>query len=124
MKPPSLIGVFDSGAGGLSIVAAIRAALPSHPIAYFADTAYAPYGPRRDTEILERTRVGCERLLDRGAGSLVIACNTATANAIDEVRTWARVPVVGVEPGIKPGAAATRRAAGIWPDSFVARRRR
>jgi glutamate racemase len=104
--PP--IGVFDSGAGGLSIVGAIRQALPGRDIAYFADTAFAPYGPRSDAQILERTHACCTKLLAQGVGSLVIACNTATANAIDELRTWSPVPVVGVEPGLKPGAAATR----------------
>jgi glutamate racemase len=102
------IGVFDSGAGGLSVVAAIRAALPSQAIIYFADTAFAPYGGRSDREILERTQLCCTRLLDRGVAALVVACNTATANAIDELRAWAPVPVVGVEPGLKPAAAATR----------------
>ncbi len=104
----SPIGVFDSGAGGLSIVGAIRQALPGRDIAYFADTAFAPYGPRSDAQILERTHACCTTLLAQGVGSLVIACNSATANAIDELRTWSPVPVVGIEPGLKPGAAATR----------------
>lgn len=105
-SPP--IGVFDSGAGGLSIVAAIRNALPAQSIVYYADTAFAPYGPRSDQEILERTHVCCSRLLERGVAILVVACNTATANAIDELRSWAPVPVVGVEPGLKPAALTTR----------------
>jgi len=102
------IGVFDSGAGGLSIVAAIRAALPTQAIVYYADTAFAPYGPRSDQEIFERTHFCCSLLLERGVAALVVACNTATANAIDELRAWAPVPVVGVEPGLKPAASATR----------------
>jgi glutamate racemase len=101
------IGVFDSGAGGLSIVAAIRAAMPAQPISYFADTAFAPYGTRSDREILERTHECCSRLLEQSVIALVIACNTATANAIDELRAWAPVPVVGVEPGLKPAAKAS-----------------
>jgi len=105
----SAIGVFDSGAGGLSIVAAIRAAMPAQPIVYYADTAYAPYGSRSDSEIVERTRACCEQLLRRPLAALVVACNTATANAIDELRSWAPVPVVGVEPGIKPAAKETRK---------------
>ena len=105
-SPP--IGVFDSGAGGLSIVAAIRNALPAQSIVYYADTAFAPYGPRSDQEILERTHFCCSRLLERGVAALVVACNTATANAIDELRSWAPVPVVGVEPGLKPAASVTR----------------
>ncbi len=102
------IGVFDSGAGGLSVVVAIRAAAPRQSMVYFADTAYAPYGTRSDQEILARTRQCCATLLEHGVSALVVACNTATANAIDDVRTWAPVPVIGVEPGLKPAAAATR----------------
>lgn len=102
------VGVFDSGAGGLSIVAAIRASLPQRPIVYYADTAYAPYGPRSDREILARAAACCEELLAQGVEALVVACNTATANAIDELRSRVTVPVVGVEPGLKPAAKATR----------------
>ena len=98
VAPDAPVGVFDSGAGGLSIAAAIRRELPRVPIVYFADTAYAPYGPRSDQEILARTRQCCTTLLDHGVSALVVACNTATANAIDDVRTWAPVPVIGVEP--------------------------
>jgi len=105
---PAPIGVFDSGAGGLSVVAAIVAASPGQPIVYFADTAYAPYGTRSDQEILVRTQLCCATLLERGVSALVVACNTATANAIDDLRAWAPVPVIGVEPGLKPAAAATR----------------
>jgi len=102
------VGVFDSGVGGLSVAAAIRAALPGVPILYYADTAYAPYGTRSEAEILARTRHCCGQLLDRGVQALVVACNTATANAIDELRAGTAVPVIGVEPGLKPAAAATR----------------
>jgi len=102
------IGVFDSGAGGLSIAAAIRAALPAQDMVYYADTAYAPYGTRSDQEILERTQACCALLLEQPLSALVVACNTATANAIDAVRAWAPVPVIGVEPGLKPAVSATR----------------
>jgi glutamate racemase len=108
---PARIGVFDSGAGGLSIVPALRAALPGLPILYYADTAFAPYGPRSDQEILARTQFCCTHLVERGVSALVVACNTATANAIDAVRGWAKIPVVGIEPGLKPAAAATRNGA-------------
>ena len=109
-QPPAAapIGVFDSGAGGLSVAAAIRAVLPAQPMIYFADTAYAPYGLRSDQEILARTRACCTALLAHRVAALVVACNTATANAIDDVRSWAPVPVIGVEPGLKPAGAATR----------------
>ncbi len=102
------VGVFDSGAGGLSVAAAVRAALPGQSMIYYADTAYAPYGTRSDQEILARTQACCSVLLERGVAALVVACNTATANAIDQLRAWAPVPVIGVEPGLKPAAAATR----------------
>jgi glutamate racemase len=102
------VGVFDSGVGGLSVAAAIRAHLPGVPILYYADTAWAPYGLRSESEIVERTRHCCTLLLARGVQALVVACNTATANAIDDLRTQTAVPVVGVEPGLKPAAAATR----------------
>jgi glutamate racemase len=102
------VGVFDSGAGGLSVAAAIRAALPAQELIYYADTAYAPYGTRTDQEILACTQRCCSALLEQNVAALVVACNTATANAIDQVRAWAPVPVIGVEPGLKPAAAATR----------------
>jgi glutamate racemase len=105
---PAPVGVFDSGVGGLSIASAIRAALPGVPILYYADTAWAPYGSRDEAEILARTRHCCDLLLARGVQALVVACNTATANAIDEIRARTRVPVVGVEPGLKPAAQSTR----------------
>lgn len=121
------VGVFDSGAGGLSVVAAIRAAAPDWPIVYFADTAFAPYGPRSDGQILERTQVCCAQLVAQGVRALVVACNTATANGIDALRAWAPVPVVGVEPGLKPAAAATRNGAvGVLatPATLASRRYR
>ena len=107
-QPGAPIGVFDSGAGGLSIAAAIRAALPAQDMVYYADTAYAPYGLRSDQEILDRTQACCARLLERPLAALVVAFNTATANGIEALRAWAPVPVVGVEPGLKPAAAASR----------------
>jgi glutamate racemase len=102
---PITIGVFDSGLGGLSVAGAIRRALPSARIRYYADTAYAPYGPRTDAEIIERTEHCCSVLLAQPLHALVVACNTATATAIDALRAWAPVPVIGVEPGLKPAAA-------------------
>lgn len=102
------IGVFDSGLGGLSIVAAIRRNLPGASIRYFADTAFAPYGPRTDAEIIARTEHCCSRLLEQPLHALVVACNTATASAIETLRAWAPVPVIGVEPGLKPAAAQSR----------------
>ncbi len=104
----SPIGVFDSGAGGLSVVAAIREQLPTSPIIYYADSAWAPYGERPAAEIVARAEHVGRWLLRHEVAAIVVACNTATALAVETLRGWAPVPVVGVEPGLKPAAAATR----------------
>lgn len=102
------IGVFDSGVGGLSVLAALRRRLPGHPLHYVADIAHAPYGERGDAYVMDRTARISEHLLRSGAGLLVVACNTATAQAIALVRErHPELPVVGVEPGVKPAVAAS-----------------
>ena len=105
-----MIGVFDSGVGGLSILKALRAELPAEDFAYFADTAHAPYGERGDAFVVERTRAVVQRLRDEHAiKALVIACNTATAAAIHVVRTeHPDLPLVGVEPALKPAVALSK----------------
>jgi glutamate racemase len=107
------IGVFDSGIGGLSILKALRAALPAEDFVYYADTAHAPYGERSEEHVAQRTRAVVQALRDTHAiKALVIACNTATAAAVHLVRAeHADLPVVGVEPALKPALAAsvTRR---------------
>ncbi len=109
------IGVFDSGIGGLSILNALRAALPRERFVYFADTGHAPYGERGDAYVVERSRAIARELLARhGAKALVVACNTATAAAIHVLRAeHPGLPLVGVEPALKPALAssATRRIA-------------
>lgn len=108
MTEPS-IGVFDSGVGGLSVLRALRSCLPGTAFRYVADSAHAPYGERSDAYIVERTlRIACE-LRAQGAELLVLACNTATAVAVDALRaTWPDMPTVGIEPGIKPALALTQ----------------
>lgn len=97
------VGVFDSGLGGLSMVEALRHQLPGAGMDYVADSGHAPYGERDDRYILGRCHQITQRLLDRGADLIVVACNTATAVAIRDLRqTWPGVPFIGVEPGIKP----------------------
>lgn len=104
------IGVFDSGIGGLSVLRALQAELPHERFVYLADTAYAPYGERGDAFVAARTHAIADHL--RGAHAikaLVVACNTATAAAIHELRAHhPALPVVGVEPALKPAVAATR----------------
>jgi glutamate racemase len=103
------IGVFDSGVGGLSILKALRAELPNERFVYYADTAHAPYGERSEEHVIERTRAVVQALRDaHGIKALVIACNTATAAAVHLVRAEQRdLPVVGVEPALKPALAAS-----------------
>lgn len=104
------IGVFDSGVGGLSVLAALRAALPHERFVYFADTPYAPYGERGDAYVIERTRAVTGELIARhGIKALVVACNTATAAAIHLLRAeHPALPLVGLEPALKPAVAASR----------------
>ena len=98
------IGVFDSGVGGLSVLKALRAELPSEDFVYLADSAYAPYGERDEVFILERARAITRYLLaQHHIQLLVIACNTATAAAVQRLRgEFPSLPIVGVEPAIKP----------------------
>lgn len=106
-----MIGVFDSGLGGLSVLAALVEALPQADFAYHADTAHVPYGSRDDGFIQDRVLAVGAELAARGCGLLVVACNTATAAAVQALRAaHPDIPVVGVEPGIKP--AAQRTASG------------
>jgi len=103
------IGVFDSGVGGLSVLRALHARWPQAELHYVADSAHAPYGERDDRFIAERTlRLG-RHLQQAGAHAVVVACNTATAMGIGALRdALAPLPVVGVEPGLKPALAASR----------------
>jgi glutamate racemase len=103
------IGVFDSGIGGLSVLRHIRSCLPREDLLYFADAGYAPYGGRSEDEIVARSLGIAQFLLQRGAKALVVACNTATAAAIKALRErYPALPIVGVEPGLKPAAALTK----------------
>ena len=104
--PPALrIGVFDSGLGGLSVLRAIHRQLPACQLLYLADSGYAPYGEKGDAYVLERADTIARFLLTQGAQVLVVACNTATAAAIAHLRLhYPALPIVGVEPGIKPAS--------------------
>jgi len=103
------IGVFDSGVGGLTVLQALRARLPGVPLHYVADAGHAPYGDRSSEYIRERTLRVAEHLRQSGTRLVVVACNTATAHAVNAMRErWPDWPVVGIEPGVKPAVAATR----------------
>ena len=106
---------FDSGVGGLSVLAPVRVALPRAPIVYAADTAFFPYGVKTEAEIAGRVPVLLGRLAERYRPRLiVIACNTASTIALGPVRAALAIPVVGTVPAIRPAALASRtRAIGV-----------
>lgn len=102
------IGVFDSGLGGISVLKEIRARMPSASLAYVADSAWVPYGSRGEDVIRQRALSLARFLEDDGADLIVVACNTATAAAVPLLRETMRLPIVGMEPAVKPATAATR----------------
>lgn len=109
MSDPRPIGVFDSGLGGLSVLHEIRRVLPGEDLLYCADSGHAPYGEKPQSLIAGRSLELCSFLLEQGAKTLVIACNTATAAAAAIIRErWPDVPIIGMEPAVKPATAATR----------------
>lgn len=103
------IAVFDSGFGGLTVLRALRARLPQEDFFYFADTRFLPYGDRPEVFLRERGVLIAESLVRRGAKALVIACNTATAAAAEAIRAAIDLPIVALEPGVKPAVALSRR---------------
>lgn len=98
------IGLFDSGIGGTSIWKEIRELLPNEDTIYLADSKNAPYGQKSKEEIIELSIKNTEYLLNQNAKIIVVACNTATTNAIKELRAKYDVPFIGIEPAIKPAA--------------------
>lgn len=103
------VGIFDSGLGGLSVLRHVQQQLPQEDLLYVADTGFAPYGGKPEEFVAARSVAIAEFLLQRRAKALVVACNTATAAAIKALRErFPTVPVVGVEPGLKPAAAQSK----------------
>jgi len=102
------IAVFDSGLGGLTVLRALRDRLPQEDFFYFADTRFLPYGDRPETFLKQRGVLIAEALASRGVKALVVACNTATAVAAESIRAATDLPVVALEPGVKPAATLTR----------------
>lgn len=101
------IGVFDSGLGGISVLAEIRRRLPGEDLVYVADSAHVPYGGHPAAFILARSLTLSGFLVEQGAKAVVVACNTATAAAVPALRARFAIPIVGMEPAVKPAAAAT-----------------
>jgi glutamate racemase len=102
------IGFFDSGIGGMSLLPAVEALLPLERICYIADHAYSPYGEKPLDVVLNRARVITKHLLQLNCKLIVLACNTATTQIIDQLRAEFPVSFVGIEPAIKPAALATK----------------
>jgi glutamate racemase len=101
----ALIGVFDSGIGGLSILDEAMRQLPAHDYIYLADSIHAPYGEKSSEWIASRSMELCQYLAAQGCDAIMVACNTATAEAIADIRDeLSNIPIIGVEPGIKPAA--------------------
>jgi glutamate racemase len=101
----ALIGVFDSGVGGLSILDEALRQLPEHDYIYLADSINAPYGEKSSEWIASRSMELCQYLAAQGCDAIMVACNTATAEAIAHIRNeLSNIPIIGVEPGIKPAA--------------------
>ncbi len=108
MSAENPIAVFDSGVGGISVLKHIHALLPHEPLLYVADSKYAPYGNKTAAEIQARCFEIAEFLIAKNAKALVVACNTATAAAIDALRAKYNLPIIGMEPAVKPAAEASR----------------
>jgi glutamate racemase len=102
------VAVFDSGLGGLTVLRALRGRLPNEDYFYFADTRFLPYGDRPEVFLRERGVLIAQALVKRGAKALVIACNTATAAAAEAIRAAVDLPIVALEPGVKPAVALSK----------------
>jgi len=108
MTQQSPIGVFDSGVGGLSIAKTIYTLMPNEHIIYIADHLYTPYGNKSTETLQQRTSLIVEYFVARGCKAIVVACNTATVHAISYLRTLTDIPIIGVEPALKPASELSK----------------
>lgn len=99
-----IIGVFDSGVGGASVVKAIKLALPTDQVVYIDDQANLPYGTKTSAQLIKLVTPKLQSLIDQGCQVIVIACNTVTTTIIDQLRQQFSIPLVGMEPMVKPAA--------------------
>ena len=114
MSSNAPVGIFDSGVGGLSVAVEIQRALPHEDLLYVADSGHAPYGDKPRDYIDARATAIVTFLIGQGAKAVVVACNTATAVSVDLLRKTFSIPIVAIEPAVKPAAAATRsRVVGV-----------
>lgn len=108
MSSPGAIGVFDSGVGGLSVLQHIRKTFPHERLIYVADSGHVPYGDKTPSYIEKRSHTLTRFLVGQGADAIVIACNTATAAAVASLRDTFSIPIIGMEPAVKPAVAASK----------------
>ena len=102
------IGLFDSGIGGLSIYNEIKNSMPNESTIYIADNLNAPYGKKAESEIIQLSIKNTQKLVDLRCKLIIVACNTATTNAIEVLRKKFNIPIVGIEPAIKPAMLETK----------------
>jgi len=102
------IGLFDSGIGGTTIWRSLHNLLPNENTLFLGDSKNAPYGQKTKEEIIQLSKKNVEWLLSNNAKAIIVACNTATTNAISELRSLYDIPIIGIEPAIKPAAANTK----------------
>ena len=114
MSADGPVGVFDSGVGGLSVLRAVRYELPAEHLIYVGDSGCAPYGDRSAAFVTDRATTIAQFLVEQGAKAMVVACNTATAIAVEALRARFTMPIVAIEPAVKPAAARTQsRIVGV-----------
>jgi len=102
------IGIFDSGVGGISVLQHVCKVLPNESVLYYADSLHAPYGNKSPEFIIERARYLTDFLITQGAKAIVVACNTATAAAVATLRQQYALPIIAMEPAVKPAVAITK----------------
>jgi glutamate racemase len=101
------IGIFDSGLGGLSVMAEIHQLLPAESLLYYGDSKNAPYGIKTKEAVYDHSKIICDLLVEEGCKAIVIACNTATSAAVTKLRATMPVPIIGMEPAIRPALGLT-----------------
>ena len=106
MKNP--IGIFDSGIGGISILEKLKQLLPNENFIYLADNQNCPYGSKSKKEIISLSNKNCEKLIELNCKIIIIACNTSTTNSIKKLREIIAIPIIGIEPGLKPAIHYTK----------------
>ena len=106
MKNP--IGLFDSGVGGISILEKLKQLLPNENFIYLADNQNCPYGSKSKKEIISLSKKNCEKLIELNCKIIIIACNTSTTNSIKKLREIIAIPIIGIEPGLKPAIHYTK----------------